>query len=56
MKTFSFQEKTKDSKVFLYSLFSIFSYWNVMNRKDINVKSESAMKETDMANVPEPTR
>ena len=27
-----------------------------MNRKDINVKSESAMKETYMANVPEPTQ
>ena len=26
-----------------------------MNRKDINVKSESAMKETDMANVSELT-
>jgi hypothetical protein len=27
----------------------------MMNRKDINIKSESAMKETDMAMVPEPT-
>ena len=27
-----------------------------MNRKDIKVKSESATKEMDMANVPEPTR
>jgi hypothetical protein len=55
MKTLAFREKNKGSKALLYSLSSIFIYWNMMNRKDINIKSESAMKETDMAMVPEPT-
>jgi hypothetical protein len=53
IKTFIFQEKNKGLKAFLYSLFFIFIYWNVMNQKDINDKSESAMKETETTNVPE---